>query len=63
MRFVAKQPREGINVSDTHPLLEAGALIAGLAAIFLIIALALIFLIEVALYFVPAKKEAEISTL
>lgn len=60
MRFVAKQPREGINVSDTHPLLEAGALIAGLAAIFLIIALALIFLIEVALYFVPAKKEAEI---
>ena len=60
MRFVAKQPREGINVSDTHPLVEAGALIAGLAAIFLIIALALIFLIEVALYFVSADKEAEI---
>jgi len=60
MRFVAKQPREGINVSDTHPLVEAGALIAGLAAIFLIIAMALIFLIEVALYFVPADKEVQI---
>ncbi len=60
MRFVAKQPREGINVSDTHPLVEAGALIVGLAAIFLIIALALIFLIEVALYFVPADKEVQI---
>lgn len=62
MRFVAKQPREGINVSDTHPLVEAGALIAGIAAICLIIALALIFLIEVALYFLPAEKEAQIFT-
>ncbi len=60
MRFVAKQPREGINVSDTHPLVEASALIVGLTAIFLIIALALIFLIEVALYFVPAEREVEI---
>ena len=60
MRFVAKQPREGINVSDTHPLVEAGALIAGLAAISLIVALALIFLIEIALYFIPVDKEADI---
>ncbi len=60
MRFVAKQPREGINVSDTHPLVEAGALIAGIGAICLIIALALIFLIEVALYFLPVDKEAQI---
>ncbi len=62
MRFVAKQPREGINVSDTHPLVEAGALIAGIGAICLIIALALIFLIEVALYFLPVEKEAQIFT-
>lgn len=26
MRFVARQPKEGINVSDTHPLVEAGTL-------------------------------------
>jgi Zn-dependent protease with chaperone function len=60
MRFVAKQAKEGINVSDTHPLVEAGALVVGLGAIFLIIALLLVFLIEVALYFVSAEDEANL---
>ena len=60
MRFVPRQPREGINVSATHPLVEAGTLIVGLAAIFLTIALALIFLIELALYFIPVEKEVEL---
>jgi len=60
MRFVAKQPKEGINVSDTHPLVEASALVAGLAAIFAVIALLLVFLIEVALYFVSAEDEANL---
>jgi Zn-dependent protease with chaperone function len=59
MRFVAKQAKEGINVSDTHPLVEAGALVAGLTAIFVVVALLLVFLIEVALYFVSAEDEAE----
>jgi len=57
VRFVPRQPREGINVSDTHPLVEAGTLIVGLTAIFAVIALALIFLIEIALYFIPVEKE------
>ncbi len=57
MRFVPRQPREGINVSDTHPLVEAGTLIVGLTAIFALIALALIFIIEIALYFIPVEKE------
>jgi Zn-dependent protease with chaperone function len=60
MRFVAKHAKEGINVSDTHPLVEAGALVAGLAAIFVAIAVLLIFLIEVALYFVSAEDEANL---
>ncbi len=60
MRFVAKQPKEGINVSDTHPLVEAGTLVAGLTAIFVVIALALIFMIEVAMYFVSAEDEAKL---
>lgn len=60
MRYVPKKAREGINVSDVHPLVEAGTLIAGLAAIFLAIALLLIFLVEVVLHFVPAEKEAEL---
>lgn len=60
MRFVAKQAKEGINVSDTHPLVEAGALVVGLSAIFVLIAVALIFMIELALYFVTAEDEAEL---
>lgn len=58
MKYVAKTPREGINVSHEHPLVEAGTLVVGLAAIFLVIAITLVFLIEVALYFVPVDAEA-----
>ncbi|MCG8369655.1 MAG: M48 family metallopeptidase [Proteobacteria bacterium] len=58
MKYVPKQPRGGINVSDTHPLVEAGTLIAGLGAIFAVIAVVLVFLVEIALYFVPPEKEA-----
>lgn len=58
MRFVARKPRDGINVSDTHPLVEASTLVVGLTAIFLFIVVLLIFVVEVALYFVPAEKEA-----
>jgi Zn-dependent protease with chaperone function len=59
VKFIPRKPREGINVSDTHPLVEAGTLVVGLTAIFVVIALALIFLIEIALYFVPVEKEVE----
>jgi Zn-dependent protease with chaperone function len=58
LKYVPRQPREGINVSDTHPLVEAGTLVAGLTAIFVAIVLLFVFLIEVVLYFVPAEKEA-----
>lgn len=60
MKFIAKRPREGINVSDEHPLIEAGTLLVGLSAIFLFVALLLIFIVEVALYFVPAETEAKL---
>ncbi len=60
MRFVAKQPREGINVSKTHPLVEAGTLVLGLTAILVIVVVALIFVIEVALRFVSVEQEAEL---
>lgn len=60
VKFVAKRPKEGINVSDVHPLAEAATLIVGLTAIFVAIALLLIFLIEVALYFVPVDVETRL---
>lgn len=62
MRHVAKQPHEGINVSKTHPLAEASMLVVGLSAIFIGIALVLVFLVEISLHFVSAEKEAELFT-
>ncbi len=58
MKHVPKQPRDGINVSDTHPLVEAGTLVVALSAIFAAIALILIFLVDIALYVIPPEKEA-----
>ena len=60
MRYIPKRPKDGVNVSDVHPLAEAGTLIVGLTAIFVLIVLALVFLIEIALYFVPAEREAKL---
>ena len=58
MRHVPKQPRDDVNVSDTHPLVEASTLFIGLSAILVLLVVALVFLIEVALYFIPAEREA-----
>ena len=58
LRHVPKQPRDGINVSDSRPLVEASTLFVGLSAILLLVVVALVYLIEIALYFVPAEKEA-----
>lgn len=60
MKYIARKPREGINVSNVHPLAEAATLVAGLTLIFVAIALLLIFLVEIVLYFVPADTEARI---
>lgn len=60
MRYAPKKIRDGINVTDVHPLADASALIVGLAAIAVVIVLVLIFLIEVALYFIPAETEARL---
>ena len=57
MKYVAKKPEDGVNVSDTHPLVEAGALVIGLGLIFLAVVAVLVFLVEIALYFVPVEKE------
>jgi len=60
LKYVAKKSKEGVNVSDVHPLVEAGTLVVGLTAIAVAIVLLLVFLVEVALYFVPAETEAEL---
>lgn len=58
MNYTPKQADHNVNVSDQHPLVEAGTLIIGLGVIFAIIAVILILIVEIALYFVPAEKEA-----
>ncbi len=60
MRFVPKKPPEGINVSEVHPLAEAGTLILGLSIIFTAIALALVFFVDVILIIVPKETEAKL---
>jgi len=59
LKHVPRQPRDGINVSTTHPLVEAGTLFAGLAAFCVAVVLLAVFLVEIVLYFLPAEKEAE----
>ncbi len=59
MEYVPREPDHSVNVSKEHPLVEAGTLVVGLGIIFAVIAAALIFLIEIALFFVPAEKEAQ----
>ena len=60
MEFIPRKPREGINVSKEHPLIEASTLVVALSLIFAVIAAALIFAVEIALYFIPEEKEADL---
>ncbi|MEQ9562155.1 MAG: M48 family metallopeptidase [Woeseiaceae bacterium] len=60
MKYVPKAVREGINVSEEHPLVEAGTLVLGLSAIVAVITLVLIFLVDLAIVFVSPKSEVEL---
>ncbi len=60
MQHVPRQPREGINVSDTHPLVEAGTLAAGLSVLFLIAALTLMFAVDLIITMVSPEVEVRV---
>lgn len=57
MKYTPRQPRDGINVSKEHPLVEASTLIVGLGLIFVTILVTLVFLIDLALHFIPIERE------
>ncbi|NNC76436.1 MAG: M48 family metalloprotease [Woeseiaceae bacterium] len=57
MKYTPRQPLDDVNVSDEHPLIEASTLVVGLGLIFATIMVTLVFLIDVALYFVPVERE------
>lgn len=57
MKFVPRKARDDVNVSPEHPLVEATTLVVGLGLLFLVVMVALIFLAELLLFFVPPEKE------
>jgi Zn-dependent protease with chaperone function len=59
MRFEPRTPDTSVNVSKTHPLAEAGTLLVGLAGLFAVITLLIVFAIELLIRFVPAEREVE----
>jgi len=60
MKFTPRTPREGINVSDQHPLAEAATLIIGLTAILVGIVLAVVFFVDLVVLFLSPKVEARL---
>lgn len=60
MRYVRRQPREDVNVSKEHPLVEAGTLLVGLGLLFATIAVAIVFLVDVVLLLVSPEREAAV---
>lgn len=60
MRFVARAPREGINVSPGHPLAEAATLIGGLAAALVLITAGIVFFVDIVVMFISPQAEARI---
>lgn len=57
MKFIPRKARDGVNVSPEHPLVEATTLVVGLGLIFVVILVALMFLVDVLLWLVPPEKE------
>ncbi|MBT8078835.1 MAG: M48 family metallopeptidase [Gammaproteobacteria bacterium] len=60
MRYVPRSPREGINVSDEHPLKEAAVLVVGLSFLFAIVMLSLVFIVDLVVVAVSPETEARI---
>lgn len=57
MKYTPRRPRDDVNVSRTHPLAEAAMLLTGLGLIFVFVVVALMFLVEIVLWFVPEERE------
>jgi len=60
MEFVPKAPREGINVSKTHPLKEAATLILGICGVLVLLFVVLAFSVDVAVRFIPPDMESKL---
>lgn len=59
MRFVPRKARDDVNVSDEHPLIEAGYLVIAVSAVFAVLMLVAVFAVDIALLFFSPEDEAE----
>lgn len=60
MRHVPRKPRDDVNVSPEHPLVEAGTLAIGIGIATAIAILALVLFVDAVLYFVPPSAEVRL---
>lgn len=58
MEFVPRAPKEGINVSPTHPLKEAATLVLGLGAILAVVFLLIGWSVDLVVLLIPPEAEA-----
>jgi len=58
--FDPSLPRDGINVSPTHPLREALVLVVGVVVVAAVVAMALAFIVDLAAPRIPASLEARL---
>ena len=60
MEFKPRAPREGINVSKTHPLKEAATLIVGFVLVLVTVIVLATWSVDLAVRFIPPETEAEL---
>lgn len=60
MRFEPRTPRDDVNVSPEHPLVEAGTLVVGIGIIAAAVILVLVLFVDAVLHFVPPSAEVRL---
>ncbi len=60
MRYVSRKPRDDVNVSPEHPLVEAATLAVGVGVATAVVVLLLVVFVDVVLHFVPPSAEVRL---
>ncbi|MEO0971618.1 MAG: M48 family metallopeptidase [Pseudomonadota bacterium] len=60
MKHVPRQPRDDVNVTATHPLIDASALVVGVGLLLLAAFTALLFAVEIGVRFISPQMEVRL---
>ena len=60
MRFVGRTPREGINVSHEHPLVEALTLTAGIACVLILVTVLAVKFVDIVILLISPATETRV---